>query len=209
MVHSGVPARREERGRLPAAPARPAERVQPRAVDGGARRAPGFRRLRCGISVRGFRLARTAEGVQPRGRARGAHRDLAALADLDRADRRRGIPSGESLGGRAKKLLIAVHVARDPKWTPCETCACGANGDAGYERWEIKGRWKSRICPRKLITPESLAWLRLYSHYQAGHLAFSGGVLEQPAIYSAAMAYISSVINEDTSSDGGESEVSP
>lgn len=66
------------------------------------------------------------------------------------------------------------------------------NGDAGFERWELRGEWKSRRCPRRLITYDSIRWLQLYRHYEAGHLLLAGGVLEQPALYLAAMAHIDS-----------------
>ena len=65
------------------------------------------------------------------------------------------------------------------------------DGDARYERWELKGQWKSRICPRRLVTAESVAWFRLWNFYREGHLAIAGGVLDQPAAYLQAMAYIS------------------
>lgn len=82
----------------------------------------------------------------------------------------------------------------DPKWAPCHDCSC-VDGDAGYERWEIKDTdFKSRICPRRLITPESRRMLELFQHYQAGFLAHSGGILDQPAKYVEAMRFISGVI---------------
>ena len=69
------------------------------------------------------------------------------------------------------------------------------DGDAGYERWELKDVWKSRICPRRLITAETREWLALYTHYEAGHLAVAGGVLDQPFIYLQAMRAISAAVN--------------
>lgn len=85
----------------------------------------------------------------------------------------------------------------DPDWIPlstCATCAC-VNGDAGFDKWELDG-WKSRICPRRLITTESSDWLRLFSLYKAGHLLVSGGVLDQPAIYLHAMTLIDVLISQ-------------
>lgn len=81
----------------------------------------------------------------------------------------------------------------EPKWAPCHECSC-VDGDAGIERWEIKELWKSRICPRRLTTPESRRWLELFQHYQAGFLADSGGILDQPAKYMEAMRFISGVV---------------
>ncbi len=69
-------------------------------------------------------------------------------------------------------------------------------GDAGLEAWEIEGKWKSRICPRKLITAETRDWLQLFSTYRAGHLLVSGGIYDQPALYVHAMTLIESFINE-------------
>jgi hypothetical protein len=45
-------------------------------------------------------------------------------------------------------------------------------------------------CPRKAITPESRAWLALYSHYENGHLFTDGGISHQPALYLEAMTMI-------------------
>jgi hypothetical protein len=70
------------------------------------------------------------------------------------------------------------------------------SGDAGFDRWEIKGRWKSRICPRKLITDSTRSWLQIFSAYKAGYLLVAGGILDQPAIYIAAMTTIDGLINE-------------
>ena len=81
----------------------------------------------------------------------------------------------------------------EPEWAPCGNCAC-VDGDAGFDRWEIKEQWKSRICPRRLITPESRHWLILFTHYQAGFLAEMGGILDQSARYVEAMRYINQVV---------------
>lgn len=55
------------------------------------------------------------------------------------------------------------------------------------ERWQLGDEWKSRICPRKLITDESHQWLRLFASYRAGYLLEAGGILDQPAIYISTM----------------------
>jgi hypothetical protein len=73
------------------------------------------------------------------------------------------------------------------------------NGDAGFERWEIDGQWKSRQCPRKLITQESRDWLQIFQTYKAGFLLVSGGILDQPAVYINAMTLIDTLISKATS----------
>jgi len=69
------------------------------------------------------------------------------------------------------------------------------DGELEYDRWEIKGIFKSRTCPRRLITPESWRWIGLFTLYQAGHLAESGGTSDQPARYIQAMRLINGVVN--------------
>lgn len=66
------------------------------------------------------------------------------------------------------------------------------DGDAGFEKWEIVGLFKSRICPRRLVTSQSVAWINLFNHYRAGHLAVGGGIVDQPAIYLHVMELIGS-----------------
>jgi hypothetical protein len=86
----------------------------------------------------------------------------------------------------------------DPEWAPCGSCACPVSGDAGYVKWQLPGLipWESRICPRKLVTPETRAWLQIYSTYKAGFLLVAGGILDQPAIYINAMTTIDSLVAE-------------
>lgn len=69
-------------------------------------------------------------------------------------------------------------------------CNC-VDGEADIERWEIAGQWKSRVCPRRFVTDDSVAWFQLWNHYRDGHLAFAGGVLDQPALFMDAMRFIS------------------
>jgi hypothetical protein len=73
-------------------------------------------------------------------------------------------------------------------------------GDAGFERWQLGEEWKSRICPRTLITDESRHWITLFSAYRAGFLLEAGGIADQPAIYFAAMTAVESYIQEAQSS---------
>lgn len=68
------------------------------------------------------------------------------------------------------------------------------DGDAGFDRWEITEQWKSRICPRRLITAESYRLLSLFPHYQAGFLLEAGGILDQPARFVEAMRCINQVV---------------
>lgn len=105
-------------------------------------------------------------------------------------------------GTHRKKLIIAINVAIDPNWAPCGNCACSVNGDIGYDRWQI-GDWKSRICPRRLVTRESSRWLDLFSTYRAGHLLVAGGIFDQPALYISAMTFIESQVSKAQKNDGG------
>lgn len=68
------------------------------------------------------------------------------------------------------------------------------NGDAGYERWKIGDEWKSRYCPRTVVTDESRDWLGIFSTYKAGHLLCTGGILDQPALYVSTMTLIESLL---------------
>ena len=89
---------------------------------------------------------------------------------------------------------MATHVAIDPKWADCEGCNC-IDGVAGYERWELVGIIKTRHCPRRLVTQDSAAWIGLFTHYKAGHLAYAGGALDQPNKYLDAMKIIDQQVN--------------
>ena len=37
---------------------------------------------------------------------------------------------------------------------------------------------------------DSMYWLKMYSHYSAGHLLNSGGIADQPAVYLQSMRLI-------------------
>ncbi len=71
------------------------------------------------------------------------------------------------------------------------------DGVAPFERWELAGVIKTNKCPRRMISDDSSAWIALYGHYKAGHLAYSGGVLEQPAIYLEAMRLIDATVQQN------------
>ena len=46
---------------------------------------------------------------------------------------------------------------------------------------------ESRTCLLPMITPVSHVMVRLYHHYQAGHLPFAGGLLDQPKQFLESM----------------------
>jgi hypothetical protein len=75
------------------------------------------------------------------------------------------------------------------------------DGDAGFVKWQIGERWKSQICPRRVVTRESRALISLYNLYKAGFLLKAGGLLEQPAVYLFAMNAIDSYAAEARASD--------
>lgn len=72
------------------------------------------------------------------------------------------------------------------------------SGEVSYPKWQIGGQWNwsSNVCPRKLITPATRAWLQLYSTYKAGFLLAAGGIFDQPALYIHAMTTIESLVAE-------------
>jgi hypothetical protein len=47
-----------------------------------------------------------------------------------------------------------------------------------------------------MITSASHLWLRLHRHYRANHLAFAGGILDQPNKYAEAMELLTSTFNQ-------------
>jgi len=95
-------------------------------------------------------------------------------------------------------------VARNRENFDCNTCKrkhCdetggtpGSIGPAGFPLYSIHNVIESRVCLLPMITPWSRQMLQLYEHYKAGHLVVSGGVLEQPAVYLAAMRTISAAV---------------
>jgi hypothetical protein len=113
--------------------------------------------------------------------------------------------SGDPEGIRPKKLLVAVYLARDPKWAPCESCNC-VDGEQTFPKWEVKGEpifpdgeggytSATRSCPRRLVTADSLHLLSLYRHYKAGHLYAAGGIENQPALFLTAMLTIEGALD--------------
>ena len=81
----------------------------------------------------------------------------------------------------------------------CQHCIwgrhCDASNPAAFDKWAIPGVIESRTCLLPMITPFSWFMIELYGHYQNRLLPFSGGVLEQPAIYVEAMRTLDSTFN--------------
>lgn len=86
-------------------------------------------------------------------------------------------------------------VAKDPP--ACGQCDCDANHRAPYPKWRI-GDETFQTCPRFLVTEESAQMLRLYGHYDAGHLPFPGGILDQPAAFVEAVEIIRRAVQDDS-----------
>jgi len=72
-----------------------------------------------------------------------------------------------------------------------------------FERWTLGDEFRSRVCPRRLITRDSLMWMQLYSAWSDGHLLIAGGLLDQPAIYLGAMTRISALYSEARETTNG------
>lgn len=64
------------------------------------------------------------------------------------------------------------------------------DGEGGYTA-------QTNLCPRRMVTDESVFLMSLFSHYRAGHLYQAGGVRDQPARYLQAMQFIEGVVNDD------------
>lgn len=114
--------------------------------------------------------------------------------------RQRALQPAGPQGGRPKKLLIAVYLARKPDWAPCESCDC-VGGESQFPRWAVDSEavfpdgaggysFQTRSCPRRTVTADSLFLVSLYRHYKAGHLYVAGGVADQPVLYLKAMQII-------------------
>ncbi len=77
----------------------------------------------------------------------------------------------------------------------CSHCLWGRHCDktnpAKYPIWIIREiGFESNICPLPMITPFSNELVRLYWHYKNHLLPFTGGILDQPNIYTEAMSLI-------------------
>lgn len=96
--------------------------------------------------------------------------------------------------------MIAIEVGTNATSFNCETCShkncdfdgsrTGSNGPGLPGQWEVKGVIRSRVCLLPIITELSREFLRLYSHYKKSVLMHSGGLYNQPHIYTQAMGVI-------------------
>lgn len=117
-----------------------------------------------------------------------------------------------AVGGRPKKILIAVEVLRNREQFDCEHCPWGRHCDTTYEwpgsrgpashaQWVVtlNGRTQveSRTCLLPMVEPEIAELVQLHGFYRDGLLPFSGGVLEQPAYYLEAMRLVAAAVNDD------------
>ena len=65
-------------------------------------------------------------------------------------------------------------------------------GSEKFNKWDIPNVIQSNICLLPMVTDKSWSYLSLYRHYKNNILPFSGGILDQPYKYRAAMELISS-----------------
>lgn len=63
---------------------------------------------------------------------------------------------------------------------------------------------ESRTCLLPMVTDDSRVLLRMYGHYKNGLLPLSGGVLDQPAVFSEAMELVEMRIVKIKSDKGAE-----
>jgi hypothetical protein len=88
-----------------------------------------------------------------------------------------------------------VVVAHDREKFNCQACRwhkhCDETNPAPFPMFAIPEiGLESRTCLLPMVDEGSRELLRLYGHYKNGLLPFGGGILEQPALYDEAMAYI-------------------
>lgn len=84
---------------------------------------------------------------------------------------------------------------QEPGKFDCNTCTwgryCDASNPAPFEQWEVPAiNMKSAVCLKPMVTEHSHALLRLWRHYRAGILPYSGGIMNQPTAYIEAMELI-------------------
>jgi hypothetical protein len=77
----------------------------------------------------------------------------------------------------------------------CHACVnhrhCDDSNPAPFPMFVIEDiGLESRTCLLPMIDDESRHMLQLFTHYKNGILPFSGGLLDQPAAYSEAMATV-------------------
>jgi len=61
---------------------------------------------------------------------------------------------------------------------------------------EIPGVIDSNVCLKPLITQQSIFLLRLHKHYENGMLPYSGGLLDQSAVFIEAMEVIGDALQK-------------
>ncbi len=84
-------------------------------------------------------------------------------------------------------------MAAHPDLFDCAKCRwrhCSADNPAPVALWEIDGE-RFTVCPKGLITQESVAWLKWHSHYLHNFLPAAGGMLDQASAFVEAMEIIS------------------
>jgi len=69
-----------------------------------------------------------------------------------------------------------------------------SRGVAPIKFASIPGVIDSNVCLKPMITQASMFYLRMHSHYKNGVLPYSGGLLDQPAVYLQAMELIDSIL---------------
>ena len=83
-----------------------------------------------------------------------------------------------------KNSFHCTETKNDPLWP-------NSIGPAEFEILEVAGIIDSRVCLKPMITSSSYFYLRLYEHYKNGLLPFSGGLLDQPAVFIETMEVMS------------------
>ena len=78
----------------------------------------------------------------------------------------------------------------------CQTCTDGKKVEKGCEkdspihgRWQIDD-WKFSRCPLKMITRQSMQYIKAYNMFDKGYLPNAGGWLNQPVKFLMAINVI-------------------
>ena len=83
----------------------------------------------------------------------------------------------------------------------CQACtgnlkkARGCTEEAPVPMFDLDGKEYCR-CPLKIITRQSMEYIRFYSFFRDGYLPNAGGIMDQPAKFLDAMSMIESVLAE-------------
>ena len=87
-------------------------------------------------------------------------------------------------------------MAAHPKDFDCNKCTwkhCTPDNPSPNPQWDIDGE-EFNVCPKGLVTWESIDWLRYHSHYEKGFLPVAGGMMNQTAQFVEAMEIIDSTL---------------